>query len=340
MDWKKAKSVRAEQALELVEGLQQRLAGTLQRLGNEPLLPSEWLRDEGRHGGGRRFGIAGTNLLDSASVNVSQVHYGDEPERKLASATAISSIVHPAHPLLPSIHLHFSWTEQKGKAGYWRMMADLNPSNPDPAATKRFSDELEQILGDRAVEARTQGERYFFIPALKRHRGVVHYYLENFNTGRFEEDLQLAAKMGKAAIDTYAAILQDALHTILEPTQEERDRQLAYHTLYLFQVLTLDRGTTMGLLVHDQNDLGIMGSLPPRIDRRLLASWIDRLSAPQDKLLIGLLAALPQGPVCVIDDATKLKLAEAIRAHYRAHPEGLEYQASGNSVPPTLENHR
>jgi coproporphyrinogen III oxidase len=36
-------------------------------------------------------------VFDRASVNVSQVHYADEPTRKLASATALSTIIHPAH---------------------------------------------------------------------------------------------------------------------------------------------------------------------------------------------------------------------------------------------------
>ena len=56
--------------------------------------------------------------------------------------------------------------------------------------------------------------------------------------------------------------------TLRVPVLDEATaQQLAYHTLYFFQVLTLDRGTTSGLLVHDQNDLGIMGSLPAWVDR-------------------------------------------------------------------------
>ena len=120
-------------ALQLVESLQRRLVEALETLGKHPFAATEWLRDAGRHGGGRRFGVEDTPLLGRASVNVSQVHYDDEPERKLGSATAISTIVHPTHPLAPSIHIHVSWTEMKSGHGYWRIMADLNPSNPNPA---------------------------------------------------------------------------------------------------------------------------------------------------------------------------------------------------------------
>lgn len=335
-----AQSEQAAQGLSLVTALQDRFVGALEKLGGQPFQEVEWLRDEGRHGGGRRFGVEDTELLGRASVNVSQVHYDDEPGRKLGSASAISTIVHPVHPLAPSVHIHISWTEQKNGNGYWRIMADLNPSIADQADKERFAEALRKAAPDHFDEAVEQGDRYFFIPALGRHRGVIHFYLENFNSGDFAADLAMARQVGEAAIDTYVSILADAVKATREPTPEQTASQLAYHTLYFFQVLTLDRGTTTGLLVHDQNDVGILGSLPPRIDKNLLASWRSRMMEPQDRLLEKLLAALPHEGVCTIDDNAKLKLAEAVRTHYRQFPEALDLQASGNSTPPTIDNHR
>ncbi|WP_372845106.1 coproporphyrinogen III oxidase, partial [Pontiella sp.] len=306
--------------------------------GGEPLPECEWLRDGGRHGGGRRFGIGDSALQGRASVNVSQVHYEDEPARRLASATAISTIVHPAHPQAPSVHLHISWTETKGDDGYWRLMADLNPSMPNEADTAHFNAALNGAFGALAEAASAQGDRYFFIPALGRHRGVAHFYLEQFNSGSFAADLALAKRVGEAAIDAYVQMLPG--REVGPPSDAERAAQLAYHTLYFFQVLTLDRGTTAGLLVHDQNDVGILGSLPARIDKTLLASWRPGMPEPQDRLLDHLLEVLPDCRICTIDEAVKAKLAAAVRAHYRNHPEALDLQASGNSTPPTIENHR
>ncbi len=335
-----ARSDRAATALKLVKSLQQRFVSGLENLGHESFRLVEWFRDDGRHGGGERFGIIDTPLLARASVNVSQVHYDDEPERRLGSASAISTIVHPAHPRAPSVHIHISWTELKGGNGYWRIMADLNPSIPVEADRQRFADALRLAAPDRFDDATGQGDRYFYIPALERHRGVIHFYLENFTTGVFEADRDLALCVGEAAIDAYLAILHDGMQGLTEPTEAERAAQLAYHTLYFFQVLTLDRGTTTGLLVHDQNDVGILGSLPPCIDKNLLASWRSRMVEPQDRLLEKLLAALPNQGICTIDEAVKQKLATAVRAHYQAHPAALDLQASGNSTPPTIDNHR
>lgn len=322
--------------LALVESLQRHLVLALEAVGGEPFEATEWRRDDGRHGGGVRYGIADSKLFDPASVNVSQVRYDDDPTRKLASATAISAIVHPSPPPAPSVHIHISWTNLKSGEGYWRMMADLNPALPSAEQTERFVEGLRLAAPQEFDAATEQGNRYFFIPALGRHRGVAHFYLENFNSGDFSADLDLARRTGEAAIDGYRALLKEPF-----PSASEADHaaQLAYHTLYLFQVLTLDRGTTSGLLVHPQNDLGILASLPPRIDKNLLASWRSRMEPPQGKLLEGILSVFPKTGICTVDDEIKQHLADAVRTHYQTHPEALNLQAFGNSTPPTMDNH-
>lgn len=343
-------SPRSRKALHLVETLQRQLADRLEavaaRAGTpQPFETVRWLRDAGRHGGGTRLQTGDTPIFDRASVNVSGIHYDDLPDKRLAAANALSSIVHPAHPRAPSMHMHLSFTELRDDEGYWRLMADLNPSHPEPAATERFVAALAEAAPDHVDAARAQGDRYFFIPALGRHRGVAHFYLEAHDSGDFAADLALARGLGEAVIATYGDILDDALASNGPPTDAERADQLAYHTLYLFQVLTLDRGTTSGLLVHDQNDVGILGSLPSHVNRTLLASWREKVPAIQRPLVDALVAALPE-PAAGADDRvpvtedTKRQLAHAVRAHYRAHPEALDLQARGDIIPPTVANHR
>ncbi|QBG46554.1 coproporphyrinogen III oxidase [Verrucomicrobia bacterium S94] len=335
-----ANSPQAARALHLVESLQTRFVQGLEKLGGDHFQEREWFRDEGRHGGGRRFGVEDTAWLGRASVNVSQVHYDDEPERKLGAATAISTIVHPVNPFHPSVHIHISWTEMKSGRGYWRMMADLNPSIEDEADKQQFAEALQAAAPEQYDEAKEQGDRYFFIPALNRHRGITHFYLEHWNCGDFDTDLALARRVGVAAIDTYLRILEKKAAQNMQPSEADRAAQLAYHTLYFFQVLTLDRGTTTGLMVHDQNDVGILGSLPPKINKNLLQSWQSRMPEPQDRLIERMLNALPAEGVCTVDETTKKKLCDAVREHYRRFPEALALQASGNSTPPTVDNHR
>ena len=325
-----ASSIRAVSALTLVSALQRRF---VEGLAPVVFTPFEWLRDAGRHGGGVRLACAENGDFNRASVNVSSVHYDDEPTKKLACATALSAIIHPANPRAPSVHLHVSFTQLRDGPGYWRMMADLNPSLEDVAQKGRFVEALERAAPAQAAGAWRQGDAYFFIPALGRHRGVAHFYLEDFSTPDFEQDRALAERIGVAAIDTYVEIFRESQSTA---TEADRATQLAYHTLYLFQVLTLDRGTTSGLLVHDQNDLGIMGSLPSFVDRGLLASWESGLPELQRPLLRAIVAALRDSQPSHVTDDVRLALAAAVRSHYRAHPEALELQAAGTIVPPTV----
>lgn len=340
-----ANSPRAERAYAMLRELRQHFVSQLNRIAaqfgeGQAFEPIEWLRDQGRHGGGVRYMATDRIAFNRASVNTSQVHYDDDPAKKLASASALSTIIHPSNPLAPSVHIHISWTEMRDGTGYWRVMADLNPSNPFESDTSRFADGLKQAAPELYHEAAQQGDLYFYIPALERHRGVTHFYLENYSSGDFEADLNLAQTVGAAAIDTYCAILAAALASRTQPGEEQHQRQLDYHTLYFFQVLTLDRGTTSGLLVHDQNDIGILASLPAYIDRGLLTSWLARMPPPQDELLRGLLACLPDADPCPIDDASKQAFAACLRQHYTAHPEAIDLQASGNVIPPTVSNHR
>ncbi|MCX5741248.1 MAG: coproporphyrinogen III oxidase [Proteobacteria bacterium] len=344
-----ARSPAAHAAHQLVSALQRRMVGAQEQVAHaageaDQFRELTWGRDEGRHGGGARWSVVDTKVFDRASVNVSQVHYDDEPSKRLSSATALSTIIHPRHPHAPSVHLHVSWTEMRDGSGYWRIMADLNPSIPDTAQALRGKADFLAALRAAAPavfdEATRQGDRYFFIPALERHRGVAHFYLEQYATADRDADAALARAVGEAAIDQHASIVGEALRAHGPASIEARARQLAYHTVYLFQVLTLDRGTTSGLLIHDQNDVGILGSLPSQVDRALLASWRSRVPSPVDQLVDRLLGALPAGDVVTVDDVTKRALATAVRAFYQANPQALDLQARGDVVPPTVSNHR
>jgi len=340
-----AKSKSAQEANRLVGYLQHHFVEQLDELSkvfgeHKHFEAVSWGRDGGKHGGGVRYVATDDTIFNRASVNVSQVHYDDDKSKKLGSATAISTIIHPMHPRVPSIHMHISWTEMKDGQGYWRLMVDLNPAIEDEEATNRFNVALKDAAGAYLEIGVEQGDRYFNIPALGRHRGVSHFYLEAFNSDDAEADLAYAKKFGTVMIDVYAAIVFEALENVIAPTEEELERQLIYHTTYLFQVLTLDRGTTSGLLVHSENDVGILGSIPRYVSKSYLASWKVLVQAPQDKLVDAILAALGEGERVLVDDAVKQRLADAVRAHYTAYPEALKLQASGDIVPPTVDNHK
>ena len=359
----RASSPYAARALDVFTTLQARFADGINSLSERyadgsALRSTAWLRDGGAHGGGWRREDTMRGVLNRGSLNISSVHYDDLPEKRLSSATALSCIIHPRHPRAPSLHTHISWTELRDGTGGWRLMADLNPSLVVEAQRDRFSREVEESLIELNAEqrrhAREQGDRYFWIPTLKRHRGVAHFYLEQWNSGDFETDLTLATRFGQRVIDTYLDIFDTSLSASPQgeraPSAVERQAQLKYHSAYFLQVLTLDRGTSSGLLVHDQNDVGILGSLPQQVSRAQLRAWVKLQPQPQDELLTRLIDALPRdqsaddlqlkAEVATLTPAVRAHLAEIVRQHYRAHPEALALQARGDVLPPTVAHHQ
>jgi len=337
-----ASSQEAQTAYDIVRDLQDRFVAKLntlsQNIGEKKNFEEvTWLRDEGLHGGGSRFEFRDDKLFNTASVNVSQVHYDEMPEKNLKSATAISTIIHPRNPNVPSVHIHISLTELRDGSSYWRLMADLNPSVYNEHDKNVFDVALNNLSLELYEEGTQQGDKYFNIPALQRHRGISHFYLENYKSDNKRADEEFARNFGEGIIDSYIDIITDAYKTRASFSSKDIHSQLEYHTLYLFQVLTLDRGTTSGLLIHNQNDIGIMGSLPSYVDRELLRSWAPKVEFPQDLLVKALVNAI--GIDGKIDIPTKAKLAEVVRNHYKSHPEALKMQASGNSIPSTVNNH-
>lgn len=337
-----SKNPDAIKVYELAKNLQKRFVHKLDNLSlefgeNKKFEEVIWLRENGRFGGGNRFEVRDESLFNSASVNVSQIHYESDPSKSLESATAISTIIHPKNPNVPSIHIHISLTILKDGNTYYRLMADLNPSIANTNDKEIFDFELKKVTKENYKEGSIQGDKYFFIPALNRHRGISHFYLENYKTSNKENDLEFAKEFGQTVIDTYINIITNAFETRKTFTFEDTQEQLAYHTLYLFQVLTLDRGTTSGLLVHNQNDVGIMGSLPKIVNKKLLQKWIDNLETPQNELLINIIDSIEDNGV--INTQIKEKLAQVVRNHYKKHPHSLKYQASGNTSPSTVDNH-
>jgi len=338
-----AKADEAKDAYILVRALQKRFVDKLNTLSdtlgeNKPFEEVIWFRDEGRHGGGSRFEARDNVLFNTASVNVSQVHYDEDPSKKLQSASAISTIIHPKNPKVPSIHIHISLTQLRDGGSYWRVMADLNPSIGNDEDKTIFDQALKDLSLDTHEEGVKQGEKYFNIPALNRHRGVSHFYLENYKTRNKTEDYEFANNFGEGIIDVYINIIENAFKTRQTFSVQDIKQQIDYHTLYLFQVLTLDRGTTSGLLIHSQNDVGIMGSLPSFVNKKLLESWSSKVHTPQDELVVNLAKEINiQGS---IDENTKQKLAQVVRSHYKKYPEALSMQASGNTVPSTVSNHQ
>jgi coproporphyrinogen III oxidase len=332
-------------AINLLKSLQQEFALNLANVATKldcdlSFKSIPWLRNSGRWGGGQRLQSTSGNLFDRASINFSHVNYSTEASRPLNSATALSTIIHPLHPCAPSIHIHLSYAAMKHGKSYWRIMADLNPSIQHQKSTNLFHDAIKSTTGAFFTTGIEQGDKYFVIPALGRSRGICHFYLEDFSLGNFKQDHQFAQQFANQVLSIYPRIIEDTLNEVRPTiTPQQRLLQLEYHTLYFFQVMTLDRGTTAGLLVHDENDLGILASLPSRIDIDLLNIWQQQMNGSHQILTQEIIRSLGGNGEIEINDLQKKNLALTLRMFYQKFPAAQELQAKGDVIPQTLKNH-
>lgn len=306
----------------------------------------KWERDQGVHGGGIRYQQVNSELFHRATINVSGVHYEDKERYPIDSATALSVILHPKNPYAPSMHFHISYVETRSaeKENYWRMIADLNPSISNVNDTEKFESNFKTInhmtpeLLDDALEF---GNMYFYIPALKRHRGTSHLFIGNLSSQDMskENGKELAEDLAKKTIKRYASIVKNAIaaHPSNSLTVTDYEQQLYFHTVYFFQVLTLDRGTTHGLLAHSDNDVGTLGSLPNFVDKKLLSKWKELIDSDvQQQLLQQIIDLLPDDEIKngvkgnVVDDNLRSKIANVVRKHYRGNRGATSKQANLN----------
>jgi coproporphyrinogen III oxidase len=281
-----------------------------------------WECDKGKHGGGKRYEARDRLLFNQAAVTVSGVHYTEVKNKALDLASVFSVTLHPNNPHLPSMHFSVSWEKMKEAKGCWHIMADLNPSILSESVLDEniFVETLKNAMGNLYEEGVLKGDTYFNIPALGRHRGGSHFYLEGYDSGNFEQDKALVLEAGESIIQSYMELVSIKLKEYPAFTQENKEEQLAYHTLYLFQVLMFDQDTAKSLLLHDQDDVGILASLPSHINRNILSLWLEKVSAPQDLLLKQILKVLPNVVPTPVDERSKRALATVIRKYYKKYP--------------------
>lgn len=216
-------------------------------------------------------------------------------------------------------------------------MSSLSPVFEFPNDTKTFKATINSCTRECiAKDAIEFGDKYYYMEPFGRTRGSSHMfipYIECNKPGHMTDfvALGLTESMAKRTIYEYGRFMQRTLdeHRPKTLTEEDYAAQLEFHTVYFFQILVLDCVTTSFLLSHADNDIGILGCLPKRIDGALLTSWKEKIGEPQTILLDSLIECLPNKGegVSEITYETRADLAKAVRAYYREDLERLKGQA-------------
>jgi coproporphyrinogen III oxidase len=216
-------------------------------------------------GGGGEISLLRGDLFEKAAVNWSGVSGEVFPTPEVQGpffATGVSLITHMANPHAPTVHMNIRYIETADKfwfgGGY-----DLTPMGfPYQEDTDHFHNIARTNLEPFGLYAQfAQNARaYFYIPHLKRERGVGGIFFDHFNTGNYERDLQLWKGVGETFLEAIIPIFKRRVH--LPFTPEEKEKQLAMRAHYVEFNLLYDRGTRFGFL-SGGNPEAILCSMPP-----------------------------------------------------------------------------
>lgn len=255
-----------------------------QAAGKFELTETKRTSDDGSDAGGGLMSVMrGGRVFEKVGVNVSTV-YGTLGERAQAAmmarkglsgmsddprfwASGISLVAHMQNPHCPAVHMNtrMFWTPH---AWWFGGGSDLNPCLEYEEDTAHFhavqKSHLDPHGQDLYPDLKAWADEYFYIPHRNRARGVGGIFMDDRNTGVWQDDFELTKSIGKAFLPAYLPLIEKRRSQSWD--DDDKDKQLVHRGLYAEYNLVYDRGTKFGLETgHDAN--AVLMSLPP------LAKW-------------------------------------------------------------------
>jgi coproporphyrinogen III oxidase len=258
--------------------MQEQLVAFLKQLREEIITCFEAFETKGRfqrtpwtyhagEGGGEIAVLRGA-VFEKAAVNWSGVSGDRFPMQDGEGhffATGISLITHMQNPHAPTVHMNIRYIETEKKqwfgGGY-----DLTPMGFFYEEDKaHFHAIAQKTLGTGLyAEFSKNAAEYFYIPHRKKERGVGGIFFDHFNTGNFQEDLQMWQNVGTTFLEAIMPIYQR--RAFVPFSEEDKAKQQIFRAHYVEFNLLYDRGTQFGFK-SGGNPEAILCSLPPH------ASW-------------------------------------------------------------------
>ena len=201
-------------------------------------------------------------------------HFAGQPFQ----ATAISLIVHPRNPYVPTAHmnLRFFLVGTKDPLWYFGGGFDLTPFYPfteDVVHWHRSAYDACRGHGNVYARLKANCDAYFYLPHRNEARGVGGIFFDDWTEGGFDASLAFVGSVGKHFLPAYCPIFER--RSKIPWGQREEDFMLFRRGRYAEFNLAVDRGTRYGLQ-SGRNVESVLASLPPR------ARWIYDYRPPPD----------------------------------------------------------
>ncbi len=182
-------------------------------------------------------------------------------------AAAISMIVHPLNPHVPTTHmnLRFFIVEADEPVWYFGGGYDLTPFYPRTEDVVHWHRTAAAATGEHYAELKRLCDQYFYLGHRGECRGVGGIFFDDWTAGGFDASLEFVRKVGDSFLPAYMPIFEGRKH---DPWNEsQRDFQLYRRGRYAEFNLAIDRGTKYGLQSGRRIE-SVLASLPP------LAKWV------------------------------------------------------------------
>ncbi len=191
-------------------------------------------------------------------------------------ATAISMIVHPVNPYVPTTHMNLRYFLVEGaddSAGSWYFGGgfDLTPFYPFEEDVVHWHKVSADATGPHYSRLKALCDEYFYLPHRQECRGVGGVFFDDWTEGGADASFEFVRRVGDAFLPAYMPIVERRKD--VPWGERERDFQLYRRGRYAEFNLAIDRGTKYGLQSGRRVE-SVLASLPP------LAAWSYQRTDP------------------------------------------------------------
>jgi coproporphyrinogen III oxidase len=216
--------------------------------------------------GGRRIEKAAVQFTHSLGASLPPAATERNPH--LAGhgfqATAISLIVHPVNPYVPTTHanLRFFLVEAEDPVWYFGGGFDLTPYYGFAEDCVHWHTQAREAAGEHYAAMKTACDEYFYLSHRQECRGIGGLFFDDWTEGGFESAFEFTRSVGDHFLPAYRPIFEKRKDTPYG--ERERDWQLYRRGRYAEFNLAIDRGTKYGIQSGRRIE-SVLASLPPLV---------------------------------------------------------------------------
>ena len=199
-------------------------------------------------------------------------------------AVAVSLIVHPRNPYVPTAHMNLRFFSVAADPPAWHFGGgmDLTPHYPfeeDVVHWHRVARAACDAHGDFHAELKRNCDEYFFLPHRGEARGVGGIFFDDWTHRGFAASCAFALDVGRAFPRGYTPIFERRAR--MPWGEREEAFMLMRRGRYAEFNLAIDRGTRYGLQSGRRVE-SVLASLPPRAEWRY--GWRAEPGSPEAEL--------------------------------------------------------